>query len=98
MSVDEARVIQTVAFGSKIPLATPHRIHPSMKLAQNAFIRTYKSYGLWKVHREILTPVIRDGYLQIVDVASFRLERVGQIRRHVQHVLENYNKHIIIIY
>lgn len=59
-----------------------------MVLANNNV--TYKSYGLREVYGEVLTPMVRDWYFEVVNTAARRLERVGQIRRHVQHVLKYY--------
>lgn len=60
---------------------------PFYKKEELASLLTDKSYGLWEVYREVLTPVIGDGYLQVVDAAALRLEGVRKVRRHVQHVL-----------
>lgn len=41
------------------------------------------------MHGEVLTPVVGDGDLQVVDAAALRLERVRQVRSHVQNVLQH---------
>lgn len=51
-------------------------------------VRTDKSYGLRKMHGEVLAPVVGDGDLQVVDAAPVRLERVWQVRGDVQNVLK----------
>lgn len=40
------------------------------------------------MHGEVLTPVVSDRDFQVVDAAALRLERVRQVWRHVQHVLQ----------
>lgn len=51
-------------------------------------VRTDKSNSLWKMHGKVLAPVVGDGDFQVVDAAAVRLERVWQVRSHVQNVLE----------
>lgn len=55
------------------------------------YVRTYKMYGSWKMHGQILGIVIGYRYLQILDNARF-LKLIRQIWCHIQHVLKRKSK------
>lgn len=47
---------------------------------------TNELYGLREETREVLAPMVADGYLHVLDRAV-ALEDIWQIRRHIQNVL-----------
>lgn len=52
-----------------------HAVHQHAAARRHRLLN--KSYGLWKVYGEVLTPMVRDGYFQIVDTAALRFKSVG---------------------
>lgn len=62
---------------------------PSQTVDQDAFLISpcfiYKLNGLWEERGQILRPVVRDGYLQILKVLLI-LEHIRDVAGHVQNV------------